>query len=662
MEEKTKPPEARYPRPGVRVSSRSLLLAYLRPHLLPILIGLAFLAITDATQIAAPVYIQSAIDSLRRPTSCPSIVGNRGSSGLAPGGVLTRQAPNAGQPIRTGDFVRAAVIMVGLTLVTSVFRMAWRCVIWPVSLRIERELRRDLLLHLQSLDPSYFHHHPVGDLMSRATSDVGVVQRFVASGTVTLFDILFVIPVTLFLMARMDLEIAVITAAPILLGPFLSSIIMGRLSRAYRRSQDALGLLSARVQEDVTGIRVLKSYAREHLALANFATLNQRVCEGLLGVSRWQGLIGPYFQFIPQVSMLLLVGLGISWAFPGRCTTGELVAFQWYLGILSWPTFGVGWSMALIRRLDSSLERLVEVFAVPARRRSAIAGGSDHAEGGRSLLEISASVDGLRFDARCGGLPARADDGAGELSFRGLTFGWNGSPVLDHLDLEIPAGQILGLTGPTGSGKSTLLSLVVGLAEPPEKTVFLDQKDVREIAPGRLRRFVALVEQAPYLFSRTLRENVAFARPDATPQEVSEASLIAGLAPDLSRFDSGLDTLVGDRGIRLSGGQKLRVAIARAVLARPRVLLLDDVFSAVDSETEETVFGSLLASMAGRTVVVVSHRVSVLRRCDRIAVLENGRISECAPHQELLDRRGFYARTFSFQELFETRQGWGRSG
>ncbi len=565
---------------------------HLRKHWLKVAIAVAFLGVTDVAQVHVPRQIRIALDLLK--------------------------SSNA----TIDAFRNAALTIVGLLLTVAIARMAWRLIMWPMSRRVEYELRQQLFKHLQRLDPGYYHHHPSGDLMSRANSDVEAIRIFFSMGFVVFFDVVFVTSMAIWFMLEVSWEMTLAVAVPIMVAPVFSVALTKKLSRAFKESQDELGALSGRAQEDIIGTRVLKTYAREEAAGENYMRQNLKTRGKFLVLSRIWSLIGPYFHLVPQVAMLVLALVCGTVLMSKRYSLGQIVEMQQYAFLLSWPTFALGWGITMLTRMRASLARVKEVLDEPQRQRAEIALGPDEVKG--------------------------------DLSFRNLSFGYeDGKPVASALDLEAPAGEILGITGPTGSGKTTLLSLAVNLIEPPRGAIFLDDVDVRDIAPEKLRRHVALVQQTPYLFSRTLSENLAFARPEADPKDIHDAVAVAGLQPDMRQFDEGLDTLVGDRGVTLSGGQRLRVAMGRALLARPRVLLLDDAFSAVDVNTEEAVWNALRERMAGRTIVVVSHRVSVLRRCDRIAVIEGGRISESGTHEQLLEGEGFYSRTFALQELFE---------
>jgi ATP-binding cassette, subfamily B, multidrug efflux pump len=564
---------------------------YARLHARAIALALVFLAFTDLAQVLVPNYVQdifNAISSTDR---------------------------------ERAHLYRAVAVIFGLVIITAVFRMAWRLVMWPTARTVEYELRGEYFGHLRRLDPSWFHDHPPGDLMSRATSDIDAVRELFSMGFVVFFDAGLLMPLALAMMMRQDWKLTLLVAPPILAAPLLSFALMHRIERMARAAQDRLGDLTGRVEEDVTGVRVIKSYAREDAAAGRFGALNRDVRDINVRLWRLISLIDPYFHLVPNISIMILVMAGSAWALRGQCSLGELVAFEWYLGLLTWPTFALGWGITMLQRGRASAARIEEVLAAPPRQRAPEGAGPPEVRG--------------------------------DIAVRQLTFAYGGRAILDRLSLDVPAGQFLGITGPTGSGKSTLLALLVALYEPPAGAVFLDGVDVRSIAPEVLRRHMALVLQHPYLFNRTLAENLAFARPDAARDETIEAAHVAGLDPDIRRFEQGLATPVGDRGVTLSGGQRLRVALGRALLARPRVLLLDDAFSAVDVHTEADIWDSLKKAMAGRTVVLVSHRISILRRCDRVAVIENGRVTEAGPHRELIDGGGFYARTFALQEIFE---------
>jgi ATP-binding cassette, subfamily B, multidrug efflux pump len=566
---------------------------YLRIHWFKVAIAVGFLGVTDIAQVMIPGYVRQGLDSLND------------------------------SAVTIATYKHIAIMIAGLLIVVAATRMVWRLIMWPMSRTVGYELRGELFRHLQKLDTSYYHKHSSGDLMSRANSDVDAIRMFFSMGFVVFFDVLFVMPLAIYVMLQANMTMGLAIAIPILLAPIFSIALTGKLSRSFRQSQEELGLLSGRVQEDITGTRVIKTYAREEAAYGNYMKQNLKTRARFLVVSRLFSLIGPYFHVVPQAAILVLVLVCTTAAMAGKFTTGEMVQMHIFAGLLSWPTFALGWGVTMLQRMRASLARVQEVFDEPLRQRAAVDAG--------------------------------ADSVGGDLAFRDLSFNYDQNvSVIKELNLEIKEGQVLGLTGPTGCGKTTLLSLAVNLLEAPRGRIFLDDCDIREISPEKLRRHVALVQQTPYLFSRSLQENMAFARPDADLDDVQEAVRVAGLQPDLNQFEDGLDTLVGDRGLTLSGGQRLRVALGRALVARPQVLLLDDAFAAVDVQTEEIVWTGLREKMAGRTIIVVSHRISVLRRCDRIAVLEQGRISQEGSHQQLLKTDGFYSRTFALQELFES--------
>lgn len=580
----------------------SLIFRHLRRHWPLIAAGLVILLACSGMQLLMPLVIRGFFDDLQKLAR-----GGQEAVGLYP-----------------ASFARHGIKFVALGLLVALTRMSYRSILWPLSRRIESEIRREYFDHLRGLPPEYFYASTTGDLISRATSDIGTVQRFFAMGIICFGDALVMTPASLVIMAKMNWWLALLAAAPLLVGAPLSKLLMRQLHASYLAGQDSLGLLTARVQEDVTGVRTLKTYAREEAALANFDLANGDYTRKALRVAGLNSFFEPYFRLLPEGAILLVLVVGGGAVLTGTMTLGEFVAFLYYVNLMVWPTFAVGMGLNILQRARASAGRIQEVLDVPSAERPPEEAGPESF--------------------------------AGRMEFRSLTFSHCGrvERALDGISLDVPAGQILGITGPTGSGKSTLLALAGGLLSPPPGTVLVDGADIRGIGRGKLRRAVTLVEQTPFLFSRTLEENVAYGRISPPAELIRDAIHTAGLAPDVERFEGGLSTVIGERGVTLSGGQRLRSALARALVIEPRVLLLDDVFSAVDLETERSIWERIRKRLSGTTVVIVSHRVSVLRRCDRVAVLREGRLAELGTHEQLIDAGGFYAETFLLQERFGT--------
>jgi len=589
-----------------------LILKYLRRHWLIMAAGLAILLVCSALQVCQPLVMRQVFNDLQN-----ALKG--APAAAAPAG----EAAVLSRPAALERIWSCFLLFLGLTLAVALTRMAWRLIIWPLGRRMEYEIRRDLFEHLRGLPPAFFHGATTGDLMSRATSDLEAVRRFYSMGLVCFADAVLIIPVSFILMARMDLPLALAAASPLLLGVPLSAVIMRRLHARYGASQDSLGELTARVQEDITGVRALKTYAREAVGLANFDRTNADYTGKAVRVSLYDALFEPYFRFVPQIGFIAVIAWGGCKLALGQMKAGDLVMFLAYVELMIWPIFAAGMGLNMLQRARASAKRLEELFTAPPDERP-----SEHSG------------------------PDRLD---GNLAFRRLSFTHRNkeAPAIVDFSLEVPAGAVLGITGPTGSGKSTLLALAAGLLTPPRGTVYLDGADLCDVGRGKLRRAVTLVEQTPFLFSRSLEENLAYGREEPCPERVQEAVRLAALESEVARFEQGLATMVGERGVTLSGGQRLRAALARALVVEPRILLLDDVFSAVDVETERTIWDRIRPRLKGTTILVVSHRISVLRQCDRIAVIQEGRLAEHGTHQELLRGDGFYARTFGLQERFE---------
>ena len=533
----------------------------------------------------------------------------------------------------------AGARLVGLALLIGAGRWAWRHFLLGASRELEAELRERLFAHLQRLSPAYFLRHRAGDLMAHLTNDVQAVRMAAGQGVVMLVDVIFMTLAVLAAMAlHADLLLMVLATTPLALAGLTMAVVSRQVYRRSRQAQEGFSRLTEFVEEDISAIRVVKGFGREAEQERHFARLAAEQARRQLDLARVHAALGPIGEGAVGLSMAAVLGVGGWMALEGRIGLGDLVAFSSYVGLLAWPLTSVGWLLGLVQRGRASMGRLEAILATPA--------------------EV---VDPP------GALPLRR--AAGRLEVRRLTFTYPGAerPTLEEVNFQVEPGEVLGIVGTSGSGKSTLAWLLMRLYEPPEGSVLLDGIDVRRLRLADLRRHLALVPQEPFLFSVSLAENIAFGADghdgalagstDGAGQEltrrVERVSRLAHLHEDVLSFPDGYAARVGERGLALSGGQKQRAAIARALMRQPRVLILDDALSGVDAQTERAILDDLLAAMAGRTVLLISHRVSVARRADRILVLHQGRLHEQGTHEELVAAGGLYARMFRRQSLEE---------
>ena len=518
----------------------------------------------------------------------------------------------------------SALKVLGASLASGLFLYLQRRILIGMSRNVEYDLRKDFYAHLVDQPLSFFQEHRVGDLMARASNDLAAVRQLAGPMIMytlqTVFVVLLVLPLMLLLNWWLTLLLFVTMPLVSLTVKFFGQQVHIR----FEKIQDFFAQITARAQENFTGVRVVRAYAQEAAEISAFNTLNREFAEKNLSLVRIDALMRPLMQFLIGIGFVLIIWAGVPLAIRGEISVGDFTVFNMYLMRLIWPLIALGYVVNLFQRGTASLKRMNAIFSV----KPAIA-----------------DTPGSNLQKPI----------VGAIEFRNLTFRYRPTdePVLSDINLNIPVGQSVAFVGRTGSGKSTLVNLIPRLIEAPEVTVFVDGISVREYPLAQLRSSIGFVPQETFLFSDSLAENVAFGVNQTERSDVEWAAEIAGLSEDVSGFPDGFDTLVGERGITLSGGQKQRTAIARAVLRAPKILILDDALSAVDTYTEEKILGRLRGVMRDRTSLIVSHRISTVRDADLICVLDEGRIVERGTHQELLELRGEYAALYERQLLEE---------
>ena len=571
------------------------LVRYLRPYRRQLIVGLAAILAAAALGLAAPLVVGGAVDALRREVSALAL--------LRYGGLLLL-----------------------LAAVQGVFSYSQRMTLVALSRDVEFDLRNDYFAQLERQPLGFYQRHHTGDLMARATNDLGAVRMLCGPAIMYAANTVFASAGALFFMARIHGRLTLLALAAMPLVAFATRLFGDHIHRHFERVQAQFAELSARAQESFAGVRVVRAYAQEAAEQETFAELNRRYVEANQRLVLWSAAFHPLLQALVGLGFVAVLYYGGRLTQRGAITVGEFVTFNLFLGKLVWPMIAVGWVINLVQRGSASLAR---------------------------LLEVLEQVPAVRDEPPLRAWPAPR----GGLTLRHLDFAHpGGPPVLKDLSLDIEPGVTLGIVGHTGAGKSTLLALVPRLLDPPPGTLYVDGIDVRRVALAELRAAIAMVPQESFLFSASLRDNIAFGRPQSTLEEVLEAARLAGLEPDLAALPAGIETLVGERGITLSGGQKQRVALARAVLRQPRILLIDDGLSAVDTQTEERILRNLRRVFAGRTVLMVSHRIATVALADTIVVLEGGAIVERGRHEELVAAGGIYADLHRRQQLEEELQ------
>jgi len=555
-------------------------------------LGFGALILKDLFHVCQPLMIRAGIDSLQKQFALETVLWF--AAGLA-----------------------------GLSLVKGLFQYWMRVILIGISRDIEYDLRNDLFGHLTTLSQNFYTKYRTGDIMARSTNDLNAVRMMLGPGLMYWTETGLTLVLSIAVMSVVDWRMTMVALLP---APMVSLAVIyfgRRIHERFEKIQAMFSTISSRVQENLAGVRVVRAYVQEQAEIDEFERMNRDYVHHNIRLARLSGLFYPLLQSLVGLTFLSVLVAGGYRMLQGQLSAGSFVMFSTYMGMLIWPMIAVGWVVNLIQRGRASVERIQELLA----ERPAVATPADPV----------AVPEAVR----------------GELRFEDVTVQHASGYALRDLKLHITGGATVALAGHTGSGKTSIVNLIPRLLDPTSGMVTLDGIDLRRLNPQDLRQQIAIVPQETFLFSTTIAENIAFGVKNSSAEEIRRAADLAGLTPDIAGFPNGLETMVGERGITLSGGQKQRTAIARAILRNPRILILDDALSAVDTVTEERILQGLATLMKGRTTILISHRVSTIRHADRIFVIEHGAVAEQGSHDELLALGGYYADLHQRQLLEE---------
>ena len=556
--------------------------------------------VTNGILLISPKILQSVFDELERAFRDPDFT-------VSPGRILF-----------------FALLLFGVALFAGILRFVQRRIIQGVARQTEFHLRADFFLHLQKLSAAYYDNVRTGDLMTRATSDLNAIRMVLSSAIMYTADAIVFFGLALTIMLQIDVSLTIVALLPYPILALLIRSLGRRLHAHYEGIQAAFSTLNTKVQENLSGVRVVKAYTLEASEVEHFQELNHEFVERNHRQIRLMTFFFPLFRFLPGIGGMVLLWMGGLHVIEGKITLGDFVAFSAYLGMLVRPMITLGFIVNTFERGAASMERMNVI-----------------------LNEKPEIFDGEQ-------VKWGIKDIEGEIEFRNLNFDYpDGTPVLKDINLKIERGMTLAIVGGTGSGKSTLVNLIPRIRQAERGAIFIDGVDIQDIPLNVLRSNIGFVEQEPFLFSDYLRNNITYGLETADDEEVKSAAHTADLLEQIEEFPDGLETFLGERGITISGGQRQRSALARAIIIKPKILILDDAFANVDTQTEDTILNRLAEIMKDRTTILISHRISTVKNADHIIVLNEGSIVETGTHEELIEHNGIYNGIYETQLLQE---------
>ena len=557
---------------------------YFLRYKLKLSLGILFILLSNIAQVYIPIILKDSIDLLKNDISKEVLL-------------------------------KHAMLIVGVALVAGFFRFLIRTTIIIVSREIEYDLRKDFWKHIQKLPTRFFQNNTTGNIMAHATNDINAVRMYIGPAVMYSFDTIFKFVMVISMMVVLEPWLTLYALVPLPLMSFLVYKLSNKIHSKFLKIQEKFSEVTTKAQESFSGIRVVKSYAIEDSEVKDFAKLSDEYLQRNMEKVKIQAFFMPMLFFITGVSVIIVVWLGGIKVIDGTMTLGEIVAFVAYLSLLIWPMIAFGWIANIIQQASASMKRLLKIF--------------DEKE------EIK-DVESSNYSA---------NDIKGEVEFRNVSFRYEAKldDILKNISFTVPSGSSLAIIGHTGSGKTSLINLIPRLFDTTGGDVYLDGTNIKEIPLGDLRKSIGFVPQETFLFSDTLMNNIAYGMESHTEEEITKIAEIAQLSKDVESFSDGYSTVLGERGITLSGGQKQRSSLARALAINPKILILDDSFSAVDTHTEDEILKSLKEFMANRTSIIISHRISTVKNADQIIVLDNGEIAERGTHTELIEQNGIYA-------------------